>query len=231
MEKILCFTFVFNGYQQFMTRQLNILIVLFFTMNFSLQPSILKTDSAKIFSDLNEIKATLTDIESKIKTEEKTHFEKYGALYVGFIALFGALYAAHRQFKNTKGQAVANFRMKWLEDYRKLCSDLQVSLDNIAFKAMEGNLKDVKKTFYVEDKDFIIARTAYHRLRLMVDTTKKENIKYLELVSDYMSKHIRYYSYEKNAPTIEELSELKKQFLEQSEKKLTNAWTKASQLK
>ena len=73
---------------------------------------------------------------------------------------------------------------------------LQAALDNIAFKSIDGKLKNIKKTFYAEDKDFIIARTAYHRLRLMVNTKKPENNMFLDHISEYIEKHIKYYNEE-----------------------------------
>jgi len=188
-----------------------------------------KNDSSNI--TLSQIDNRLVAIESSISKVEKTHIEKYGGIYVGLIALLGVLYAATRQYKNTKGQAVANFRMKWLEDFRILCSDLQVALDNIAFKSMDGKLKNVEKTVYAEDKDFIIARTAYHRLRLMVNTKKPENNIFLDHISEYIDKHIKYYNEEKDAPTFAELKELKLRYLELTEEKLYNAWNKAKKLK
>jgi hypothetical protein len=206
--------------------------IILFLIGISLNLYSLKVDTNGIDTKGNkEIINRLDNIEKKLQVSEKGHFEKYGALYVAILALGGVLYGAIRQYQNTKGQAVANFRMAWLDEFRKLCSDLQVSLDNIAFKAMEGELKDKKKTFYAEDKDFIIARSAYHKLRLMVNTSKPENIAFLDHISDYMDKHIKYYNEEKDAVSRAELTELKTKYLQLSEEKLNRAWQKARNLK
>ena len=181
-------------------------------------------------NQLVEINEKIGLINKSLKENERTHFEKYGALYVGFIALIGALFTSYRQYLATKRQAIANFRMNWIEQFRELCSGLQVSLDNIAFKAMDGKLKNVKKSHFAEDKDFIIARTAYHKLRLMINTSKNENKDYLELINQYIDGHIRYYNEEKDAPTFDQLKILKQNYLSQSELKLNSAWQKASSM-
>ena len=146
----------------------------------------------------------LSSLQSIAETEDSliSGQKGYTEIYESIISYVNdlnktTLIVIRNQLRITKGSTVANFRVKWIDDFRTIIAELQTALDNIALKKMDKFVY-FGTSHYAIEPDYVKARYSLNKIKLMFDTSMPYNKKYLDHLEKYIDNHLKYYGESKS---------------------------------